>query len=257
MVVSMKRHKIKSKYLNESDFEKENVFDKIERVIKKSLVTIGLIFLLMFWNSIPVLILSIFQVDYSNMHQTMKVLISFLGDILLLIIFVLIYFETIKRDFKNYFYLHFRESFKQSFSTWLIGFGIMIASNLLIALLTNGQLSNNEEAVRSMIDSYPLYMVFQLIVYAPLTEEIIFRKSIKDIFHHKYVYILVSGFVFGSLHVISSLNHSLGFLYLIPYCSLGFVFAYLYQKTDNIFSTITAHSIHNTLALLIYLRGIK
>ena len=82
MVVSMKRHKIKSKYLNESDFEKENVFDKIERVIKKSLVTIGLIFLLMFWNSIPVLILSIFQVDYSNMHQTMKVLISFLGDIL-------------------------------------------------------------------------------------------------------------------------------------------------------------------------------
>ena len=94
-------------------------------------------------------------------------------------------------------------------------------------------------------------------IYAPLTEEIAFRKSIKDACPNKELYIILSGLIFGGLHVITSLNNPLGFLYLIPYCSLGFVFAYLYQKTDNIFSTITAHSIHNTLALLIYLRGIK
>ena len=100
-------------------------------------------------------------------------------------------------------------------------------------------------------------MAFQLIIYAPLTEEIIFRKSIKDITNNKKIYILLSGFIFGSLHVITSLTSPIGLLYLIPYCSLGCIFAHLYHKTDNIFSTITAHSIHNTIALLVYLRGIR
>ena len=187
----------------------------------------------------------------------MKVLISFASDILLLITLISIYYKTIKKDFKNYFNHNFKKNLKESFKTWLIGFGIMVVSNMIISLLTNGQIAENEEAIRNMIDTYPLYMIFQTIIYAPISEEIIFRKSIKDITNKKYIYIFLSGFIFGGLHVISSLNEPLGFLYLIPYCSLGFVFAYLYHKTDNIFSTITAHSIHNTLAILIYFRGLR
>ena len=133
----------------------------------------------------------------------------------------------------------------------------MITSNLIIMIFTKGNISENEETVRTLIDSYPLYMAFNVMIYAPITEEIVFRKSIKDICPNSNISILLSGLIFGGLHVISSLDTPLGFLHLIPYCSLGFLFAYLYKKTDNIFSTITAHSIHNTFAILIYLRGIK
>ena len=90
-------------------------------------------------------------------------------------------------------------------------------------------------------------------IYAPITEELIFRKSIKDFISNKWLYVIVSGLLFGGVHVISSLGSDWGFLYLIPYCSLGMVFAHLYYETDNIFSTITIHSIHNTLAILLYL----
>lgn len=117
----------------------------------------------------------------------------------------------------------------------------------------NGQLAENEEAVRSLIDIYPIYMIFQLIIYAPLTEELIFRKSIRNICQNKYIYIFLSGLIFGGLHAISSITTPLDLIYLIPYCSLGFIFAFLYSKTDNIFSTITAHAFHNGLALLVYL----
>jgi len=92
-------------------------------------------------------------------------------------------------------------------------------------------------------------------IYAPLTEELIFRKSIRDVIKNKWLYIIISGLIFGGLHVVSSIDSLIDLIYLIPYCSLGFVFASLYIKTNNIYSTIVAHSFHNTLALLLYLMG--
>ena len=107
-------------------------------------------------------------------------------------------------------------------------------------------------AVREMLNLSPLYMTFQILIYAPLTEELIFRKSIRDIFNNKIIYAIISGIIFGGLHAITSITNLTSLLYLIPYCSLGIVFGLLYAKTDNIFSTITAHIFHNFLALLVY-----
>ena len=129
----------------------------------------------------------------------------------------------------------------------------MITTNILITTLSPNSIATNEEAVRKLIDTAPLFMLFQLAIYAPITEELIFRKSIKDITNNKYIYILLSGIIFGGMHVLSSLNNPLDLLYIIPYSALGITFASLYHKTDNIFSTITVHAIHNTLTLVLYL----
>ena len=116
-------------------------------------------------------------------------------------------------------------------------------------------LANNEEAVRALIDNYPMYMIFSVVLYAPFTEELIFRHGFREVFKSKYLYIFISGFVFGSLHVISSLDSISSLLHLIPYCALGFTFASLYVKTNNIFSSISMHMLHNTLAIVVYLIG--
>ena len=134
---------------------------------------------------------------------------------------------------------------------------LKVAVHYIIAILTNGKLATNEESVRSLIQLAPWYMAFELIIYAPISEELIFRKSIRKITNNRYFYVFLSGLIFGSLHVISSLNSPIDLLYLIPYCSLGFAFALLYSKTNNIFSTITIHSMHNTLALILYLISVK
>ena len=99
-------------------------------------------------------------------------------------------------------------------------------------------------------------MGFQLVIYAPFVEEIIFRKSIRDFVSNKWVYAVLSGFIFGGLHVLTSITDITSLLYLIPYCSLGFVFALLYTKSNNIFSSIMVHAIHNSLALVLYLVSI-
>ena len=233
---------------------KQNIFEKIETILKKSMITLGLILLLLTWGLIPIIISSILKIDYQNMNAILKIIISFFNDLCLIFILIGIYHKTFFRDFKNYFETRdILENIFTSLKYWLLGLSIMVISNSIITIITNGTLAANEEAVRNLIDTHPLYMAFQLIIYAPLTEELIFRKSIREITNNKAIYILLTGLIFGGMHVISSLNTPLDLLYLIPYCSLGFTFAYLYHKTDNIFSTITAHTFHNTLALITYL----
>ena len=215
------------------------------------LKVIGLALLLLTFNYIPI---EIFNLDYENFTKIQLILYYLLCDLIFLIILLLIYKKTIIKDFTN-FKKKFLDNLEVSFKYWIIGVIIMMVSNILIVIFAPESTASNEEAVRDMIDMAPLYMLFSVAIYAPLTEELIFRKGFREMFQNKWLYILTSGLVFGSLHVISSLKSYYDLLYLIPYCSLGITFAYTYYKTNNIFSTIFMHSIHNTLTIGIYLLG--
>ncbi len=221
---------------------------KIINVLK----SLGLIFLLFFWSSIPMSFLSIWGINLMEASETVKIVYSFGCDVTFLILIIFIYRKTFVKDGKSFF-KNFMENIETSFKYWLIGVTVMALSNVVITFITNGGIAGNEEQVRKLISIAPLFMFFDVALYAPFTEELIFRKSFKDVFKNKWVYIFVSGFVFGALHVISSISSPVDFLYLIPYCSLGFAFAYTYQKTGNIFSTIMMHMMHNTMAIVLYL----
>ena len=142
-----------------------------------------------------------------------------------------------------------------SLKYWLIGFIIMIVSNLVITFILNKGIAGNEQDVRNYIDAFPLFMLFNTVIYAPLTEELTFRKSIKDAISNKWLYIIISGLVFGMLHIASYITTPIDLVYLIPYGALGISFAMLYYKTDNIFSTISMHAMHNLLAVIVYMLG--
>lgn len=238
---------------NNNDINKTSkIIDNIENKILKSLISFILIFLMLFWSIIPNIILNIINIDINTLTTTTKYIITIINDLLFIIILFIIYNKTIKDNLYKYFNKNIKNNLKTSFSYWFTGFIIMLISNFIIAVITNGQLAENETTVREMLNLSPLYMTFQILIYAPLTEELIFRKSIRDIFNNKIIYAIISGIIFGGLHVITSITNLTSLLYLIPYCSLGIVFGLLYAKTDNIFSTITAHTFHNFLALLVY-----
>lgn len=131
----------------------------------------------------------------------------------------------------------------------------MYISNLFITFVLNKQLAGNEETVRNYLITLPLLMTFDAAICAPINEELTFRKSFKEIFPSKWVFVIMSGLIFGSLHVASYIETFSDIIYLIPYSALGIAFALLYYKTDNIFSSITMHSIHNLLASLLVLLG--
>ena len=226
--------------------------------MKKILPTFMFIILLLGMAIFPYIPMELFNIDYNNFNVTMKVIYMLFCDIGFMVILFLLYKNKIINDFKKYF-KKFGDNFELSFKYYFIGLLIMLASNLLITLLFKNATAGNEEAVRDMIDQVPIYMFFSVSIYAPFVEELIFRHSIKDaVMCHgdnkiiKGIYIFISGFIFAILHILGHANGIVDYIFLIPYMSLGIAFAALYNKTDNIFSSISMHLIHNTFTLILY-----
>ena len=201
----------------------------------------------------------LFNIPYNSFSLTMKAIYMFLCDIGYMAVLFLVYKDRIIEDFKKYF-KKFWSNFEEAFKYYFIGLLIMIVSNLIITIFIQGANANNEEAVRNMIDSVPLYMIFSVSLYAPFVEELIFRHCIKDSIMcygnnkiTRVIYIFISGFIFALMHILGQATSYLDYIYIIPYMSLGVSFALLYYRTDNIFSSISMHALHNTVTIFLYL----
>lgn len=227
----------------------------LKKRILPIMMFIGLLLGMAYFPYIP---MRLFNLPYNDFSTTMKIWYTLFCDIGFMIILFLIYKDKIIKDFKEYF-KNFGNNFENSFKYYFVGVVVMLFSNLFIALAFSDATANNEEAVRSLIDTAPLYMLFSVSIYAPFVEEIIFRHGIKDCFKDsdnmilRFSYIIISGFIFALMHILGQTTSYLDYLYIIPYMSLGVAFSSLYSKTDNIFSSISMHSLHNTVTIILYL----
>ncbi len=217
--------------------------------------------LLLMMAMFPYIPMMIFKLNYNEYSYTMKILYNLVCDIGFMIIVFFIYRKTLINNFKEYF-KNFKENFDDSFKYYFIGLLVMMVSNILIVIFVKDANANNENTIRELITKAPLYMIFSVSIYAPFIEEIVFRKSIKDAILAfkdnkitKYLYIITSGLIFGLMHIIGSATSAYDYFYIIPYASLGIAFASLYYKKDNIFYTIMIHSMHNTIAVILYFIG--
>ena len=77
----------------------------------------------------------------------------------------------------------------------------------------------------------------------------IFRKSIKNIVKNKYAFVIISGLLFGLLHI-SDYTDIKEYIMSVSYIVMGLDFAYIYHKTNNIFTTMSIHSFHNLLLFI-------
>ncbi|MDO5568658.1 MAG: type II CAAX endopeptidase family protein [bacterium] len=221
---------------------------------KKILLLIKTVSMLLLLLSISYIPIELLGLDINKFSQTQKILYDFFMNIIFIVILFIAYRKTLIEDAKK-FKNNFLGNIEYAFKWWLLGFGIMVVCNILMVFVSGFEIATNEQNIRKLISVAPIYMTFSIIIYAPFTEELIFRKGFKDLFKSKYLFIFMSGFTFAFLHVISSIQSPIDLLYLIPYSALGFVFSYLYYKTNNIFSSMTMHFLHNTLAILVYLIG--
>ena len=213
---------------------------------------IGIVAFLIFYFSayfqlIPILL---FNMDLNNITGAQNVMLSSFSNCVLLIILFLIFRKDLIEEWKR-FRKNFLENIDIGIKYWLVGLGIMMISNIIITFVVNLGQAANEQAVQSMISSLPWLMLINAGLIAPCTEEIIFRKGFKKAFPNKWLFIILSAIVFGALHVVTSMTSPIELLYIIPYGALGAAFAYMYQKTDTIFTSITMHMFHNTALILL------
>ena len=133
---------------------------------------------------------------------------------------------------------------------FLISLGIMFVLALSIRIWTGISTATNQRKLSELFSLKPFYVVFLACIYAPLTEELLFRGIFRKIFTKKWLFIILCGVTFGALHVIDDFQSIKELLYILVYSSLGIFLSMTYYKTNNLFTNIYFHFIQNTLAIL-------
>ncbi|MBR3362740.1 MAG: CPBP family intramembrane metalloprotease [Bacilli bacterium] len=218
------------------EFTKESRKDNL----LKGIFMIFIYFAFSFFRSFP---LDMLNIKYDSLNIAAKEVYNISLELLMVTLIYLLFEKEIINAWKDLKKNHMKY-FSNNFKYYLIGLLLMFGSNALINVLGGG-ISGNEEAIRSQFDTAPVFTFVSAVFLAPILEEGIFRLSFRNVFKNNFLFILVSGLVFGGLHLIAGVNMNLFALYLISYCSFGVVFAYMLVKTNNIFVSTGFHLMHN------------
>ena len=220
-------------------------FDNIKFIIKNILI---FLFYLVY-EYLVIALLAELGIDFYKIDITKRIIILVGSNICFISLLLLVYRKELVKDVKD-----FKENYKDYIPKYIIyylgGVILMGIINIILMHFTGNQTSGNEETIRLYIEKYPLYMLFSTVFYAPFVEEIIFRKSIRNIFKNKYLSIIISGLIFGVAHI-SNFGDVTEWLFGIPYIIMGLDFAYIYYKSDNIFTTMSYHLLHNAILLIL------
>ena len=169
-------------------------------------------------------------------------------EIVTLLIFVIIFRKILIPDILD-FKQNGKKYIKNNFKYWLFGLIIMAISNIIISSFIG--LSTNESGNRDILFDLPIYGIFAMVIIAPIVEELMTRVILKDKVPD-IIYYTLSALIFASLHLLSATSVSEIF-YLIPYGALGFCFAIMYKKTNNVCTNIFFHMVHNLMAIILIL----
>ena len=178
-----------------------------------------------------------------------------LGELITIFFIFILYKEEILKELKKFKenILYYIETY---FPYWIIMLVIVtVVANIVEIFVKDGPANQNliEEAIKQT----PILIGISVMILAPLTEELIFRLSLRKVFKNDIIYILMSGLIFGFIHIIAGENIINELPYLLTYSIPGFVFAYSYIKSKNIMVPIFLHFLHNTFAtVIIFLTGV-
>ncbi len=221
------------------------IIDK--NIEKKNIIKSVFIFLTFYLSSLFAYIpINLFNINVEKISLRTSTYLSVFTSIVVLIIIFIVYWKDLIKDLKIFF-KDFRNNFKVGLKYWGKGLLIMFVSNLILLSIFKSGGANNEKVVQNLISASPIAMGFYTCLLAPFIEEIVFRKTLKDVFKNKWVFVFCSFLIFGGAHVVSSATNFIDYLYIIPYGALGATFAYAYHKTDTVYTTVLFHIIHNSL----------
>lgn len=164
----------------------------------------------------------------------------FLLNIIILIIFAVIYRKKIIEDFK-----------KPTMKNWLVIILIGLFTtgvNYLLTLLIEVD-NSNQNTVIDLVENYPIISSLVTILVAPIIEEFVFRYSFSTFIKNKWIYIALTSIIFGFVHTAN--------LDVIIYIFIGIMLSLTYLKFDKrISAPIVVHMINNLISVVMILLGL-
>ena len=165
------------------------------------------------------------NIDFTSIPIYLRIIYLITFELLLMGIIIFIFKNKIKKDINDMKRNH-QKYFSECLKYWLISVAVMIISNLLISIIIPDALPSNEKTIREIFNVSPVYIFFSAVIFAPIVEELVFRLGFRYMFKTNWLFIFMSGLIFGGLHVISSAESFVELLYIIPYAAPGIAFAW-------------------------------
>ena len=194
-----------------------------------------------------------------NLDDEMKlILLQFVSSIIIFILLFLIYKKDIIKDSK------FLKKDKNKIILIIKLFLIFMVVKYIVSFLTaiimvllkldmNSITSVNQELIETYIKRAPILMAVSTSILAPIYEELLFRLGFKKVFGNNMLFVIISGTLFGLLHVFpldNGVSLTLGVVQSISYISMGIFLSYIYKKYNNIYYSIGVHFLNNFISIL-------
>ncbi len=185
---------------------------------------------------------------------TDETLVMFVADLIFLVGIVFLYKDTLKECWAS-----FRKdySWKKKIGVIVKWVVIIFACNILMGILTEVLFpSTADEVVENTAAIYSLkfgYTVFKTLIFATIAEDLLFKKSIRDVIDNKWLFIFVSGIIYTAMNFMySDFSDPYIFVDILVYLIPAFIFSYAYVKNnDNIIVSMLIKFFCNLLPLTI------
>ena len=180
------------------------------------------------------------------------VLLELILEIIICIAVVYLNRNKIKEAFKPKKNDNFFKSISKIFITSLktvVVFLITFISGVLAGVVLINQLKLDVRLSTVMTDFanvLPIAALISQIIVAPITEEIVFRMTLRDLIPNKFLYAVISAVLFAFIH--DWFFFSGGIIY---YFLLGFIINVLYLIIKDIRCMIGGHMLNNIIANLV------
>lgn len=197
-------------------------------------------------------------INYSDFNYIDYACLNTFIELIMFVVVILFYKKYLKKDLVL-FKLNKKDYIKKIISYFLIflvvKYGVALFSSLLLVMLGSDLVtSENQEAVVNLAKTLPFMMMISTSLLAPFVEEGIFRLGIKKVINNKYLFILVSGLIFGFMHIFpTELPIYVALIESLNYVTMGLLLAYIYNETDNIYVVVIIHALNNLLSMLMIL----
>ncbi|MGL4949190.1 MAG: lysostaphin resistance A-like protein [Anaeroplasmataceae bacterium] len=190
--------------------------------------------------------------EYIKASALVQALSNFVTYFVLFVLMIVFLRDKLKSDFIKI------KSKKLKFVIQVVGLSILFyLAVFLIQFVTSRYVdqSTNQNSIEFLFDNGQAFlMIIVTVLFAPIVEELFYRKAIFSVFEYKkaYIPILISALAFALPHMISTQASVLDWILIaIPYLFSGLAFAIIYEKTDrNIYVTIGIHAFNNIMACI-------
>ncbi len=137
-----------------------------------------------------------------------------------------------------------------------------IVSNVLSSMLSKVFRIEPSTAINQLViidalkSNGAIYMFVGAVILGPIVEELIFRKALFGLIKNDKTALIVSSIIFGLVHLTNETSIATALVNGIAYIIMGFVFGYIYLKSNkNVVVVTLVHILSNLISVIAVMIG--